>query len=105
MLISLRNKSRLLHTQSSAGVHHGLDRSCHCRVIACLPRWAIERLAIVMWKILSLVNARARWKGIARYETGRDVLALAGFSANRVAAGSLHEKSDRPAFMTAACSR
>jgi hypothetical protein len=79
MLTSLRNK--IVNAR----------RRVKCELIARTPRSAIEPFAVVQWKIRSLVNPRARWKGISRCEIGRDIPGLAPFNVNRVASGSLRE--------------
>jgi hypothetical protein len=60
-------------------------------LIARMPSSAIEPLAAVVWKIRSLVSAKARWNGLARCEIGREVLGLASLDTSRAASGSLRE--------------
>ncbi len=66
-------------------------RSMHGALIARMPASAIEPIAAAGWAIRSLVNARARWHGLARCEMGRDVLKLAPLNTCRVAAAGLRE--------------
>ncbi|CAB3781185.1 hypothetical protein LMG27177_01098 [Paraburkholderia fynbosensis] len=59
--------------------------------IAHMPPSVIEPLAAAVWKAHSLVDARARWNGISRCESGRDMPGSAPFSATQVSSGSLRE--------------
>jgi hypothetical protein len=66
-------------------------RRVKCGLIARVPRSAIEPIATLEWVLRSLVNPRARWKGLSRCELSRDIPGLAPFNTTHVASGSLRE--------------
>lgn len=70
-------------------------RSVQVALIARMPRSAIEPLSAVLWRVYRLVDARARWEGLCRYEMGRDVLDLPLRNPGRVAAGRFREQIGR----------
>jgi hypothetical protein len=62
------------------------------RLLCCLSLRTIERLALTGWTMRSIVDARARWVGIERWETGRDVLQLESLKRRDVLIGAPLEK-------------
>jgi hypothetical protein len=71
-----------------------------CAFLARLPLWSIEWLALAGWCTRSAFDARMRWQGIARYEMGRDVLALAPDRAwSTVSGGTLEKLVDKRLYL------
>jgi hypothetical protein len=62
------------------------------RLLCRLSLLAIERLAIAGSTFRSLADARARWRGLERWETGRDILRLPSLKRRDVLAGAHLER-------------
>ena len=58
-----------------------------------------------LWRVCGLFDARTRWKGVCRYEIGRDVLDLPLRNPGRVAAGRFRERLIDQRIISAALSR
>jgi hypothetical protein len=68
--------------------------------LARLPLASMEWLAITEWCMSSVFDARVRWHGLARYEMGRDALALASDQALRtVSAAALENLLDKRLYL------
>ncbi|MGV2293397.1 hypothetical protein AAHK20_32145 [Trinickia sp. YCB016] len=79
----------------------GHGRRLRRALLVRLPLASIEWLAIAGWCARSLFDARTRWHGIARYEMGRDTLALTPDRALRtVSAAALEKLLDRRVYLS-----
>ncbi|CAB3750404.1 hypothetical protein [Paraburkholderia solisilvae] len=68
--------------------HYRLRARLLCR----MSLRTIEHLALAGWAIRSIVDARARWAGLERWETGRDVLRLQALKRRDVLIGARLER-------------